>query len=173
MIFVTVGTEQYPFNRLLDWIDGAVCKGGITEEIVVQHGACTNRVRGATSDETLTQKAFNDRVDRARLIISHCGEGSFLQLRNRNKPFMLVPRRTGLGEHLDDHQWELARVLKKIGVPVGFIPRDVGQFIAEPVAYRARLSFPSLVDHLIDHYDGTASFPPSAPSRRSIHTQVR
>jgi UDP-N-acetylglucosamine transferase subunit ALG13 len=155
VIFVTVGTEQYPFNRLLDWIEHARTRDGLVEPIVVQHGACTNRIGGAEHHKTLSQEVFAETVERARVVISHCGEGSFLQLRSCTTPFLLVPRRHGLGEHLDDHQWELARALKEMGVPVGLIPKDIRRFLAEPVPYRpAPLEEKgSLIESLIARYE--------------------
>lgn len=157
MIFVTVGTEQYPFNRLLNWVNAAVQKDNIQEEIVVQAGACTNAVVGATMHTRLSQSDFADCVRRSRLIVSHCGEGSFFHLRSAGKPFILVPRRLELGEHVDDHQWELAKVLLGIGANVGWIPRDIRRFVAEP--FFAPGAFPigtSLVDQLIERYEPIA-----------------
>ena len=38
MILVTVGTEQYPFNSLMDWISLLIKEGIINEEVVIQYG---------------------------------------------------------------------------------------------------------------------------------------
>jgi UDP-N-acetylglucosamine transferase subunit ALG13 len=42
MILVTVGTEQYPFNALMDWIGLLMREGILTEEITIQYGSSTN-----------------------------------------------------------------------------------------------------------------------------------
>ncbi|AGY60237.1 glycosyltransferase [Gloeobacter kilaueensis] len=153
MIFVTVGTEQFPFNRLLHWVARAIERGDIREEVIVQSGACTDRVPGAQTFSLLSQPEFDRCVQQARLVISHCGEGSFLQLSTANRPFVLVPRRCGLGEHLDDHQWELARVLDRVGVPVAWIPNDIGRFVNRPVPVAtAALSSQSLLRCLTEHF---------------------
>jgi UDP-N-acetylglucosamine transferase subunit ALG13 len=137
MIFVTAGTEQFPFNRLLDWVGRAITKGQIQEQVIIQAGSCTRTVPGAVMHTTLSQEDFTEIGRQARLVISHCGEGSFFTLRDFGKPFILVPRRHGLGEHVDDHQWEMAKVLDQIGIPIGWIPADIQSFIQETPAYRA------------------------------------
>ncbi len=157
MIFVTVGTEQFPFNRLLDWVERAMGKGQIQEPVIIQAGACTQIVPGALMHTMLTQREFREISQQARVIISHCGEGSFFALRDLGrdlgKPFILVPRRHGLDEHVDDHQWEMARALDKIGVPIGWIPVDIQDFIQKPPAYReVELPDSFVIDSMIKRY---------------------
>ena len=44
MILVTVGTEKFPFNRLMQWINNLIKQGLIApeqEEVVIQYGSCT------------------------------------------------------------------------------------------------------------------------------------
>ena len=153
MIFITIGTEQYPFNRLLEWVTRAVMRGAIQETVIVQAGACTNSVPGASQFSTLSQERFNEVCQEARLIISHCGEGSFFNLRTLGKPYLLIPRRHGLGEHVDDHQWEMAKALMSMGASIGWVPQDVQRFIQHtPAAGSVSLGESSLVDYLLDQY---------------------
>jgi UDP-N-acetylglucosamine transferase subunit ALG13 len=153
MIFVTAGTEQFPFNRLLDWVGRAITKGQIQEPVIVQAGSCTHTVPGAIMHNTLAQEDFREISRQARLVISHCGEGTFFTLRDLGKPFILVPRRHGLGEHVDDHQWEMAKALDKVGVPIGWIPPDVQEFIQETPAYKAvELPGAFLIDSMNKRY---------------------
>ena len=41
MIFVTVGTHEQPFNRLIKKIDDLVANGSIQEEVIMQTGFST------------------------------------------------------------------------------------------------------------------------------------
>lgn len=41
MIFVTVGTHEQPFNRLIEKMDELVESGKIKEKVVVQYGFST------------------------------------------------------------------------------------------------------------------------------------
>lgn len=153
MILITVGTEKYPFNRLIQWVDRVFRKHHCGTEILVQSGACTETVCGAQHVERLKPEAFEAAIARSRLIVSHCGEGSFLKLRETGKPFLLVPRRHGLGEHIDDHQWELANALVAMGAPVARMPLDVERFLLNPPQVsRVQLPGPSLIEHLLAAY---------------------
>jgi UDP-N-acetylglucosamine transferase subunit ALG13 len=43
MILVTVGTEKFAFDRLMQWVDRLIEEGFIPaeEEVIVQYGSCT------------------------------------------------------------------------------------------------------------------------------------
>ena len=135
MILITVGTEKFPFNRLMNWIDKLISKGFLNpeqEEIVVQYGSCTvlpSEVRGF---RIVPGNQFQELVKKARLIIAHCGEGTIDLLSEVNKPFILVPRSERLGEHVDDHQQELAEALKEKGINVANCSQDLENFLASP-----------------------------------------
>ena len=45
MIFVTVGTHEQQFNRLLKYIDQLVINGVITEDVIMQTGFSTYEPR--------------------------------------------------------------------------------------------------------------------------------
>ncbi len=135
MILITVGTEKFPFNRLMQWIDNLISQDIIQpekEEVVIQYGSCTlvpSRIKGYS---VLKQTDFLSLVDEARIIIAHCGEGTIDLLALINKPFILVPRSYDFLEHVDDHQIELARQLTKLGIPIANSQQDLVDFLAQP-----------------------------------------
>ena len=135
MILITVGTEKFPFNRLMHWIDNLIAQNVIQpeqEEIVIQYGSCTfipNRVKGFS---VLKETDFLSLVAEARIIIAHCGEGTLDLLALTNKPFILVPRSYDFQEHVDDHQVELARQLAKQGIAIANNQEDLTDFLAQP-----------------------------------------
>jgi UDP-N-acetylglucosamine transferase subunit ALG13 len=129
MILVTVGTEQYAFNRLMTWISILINYGLIQEEVIVQYGTCTQLPPGVTVYKTIKGDKFAELINQARLIISHCGEGSILQLEETNKPYILVPRSSRFKEHVDDHQVELAIALAQVGAMVAWSPGDLFRFL--------------------------------------------
>ena len=76
MILVTVGTEKFPFNRLMQWIDSLILQNLLNpqqEEIVIQYGSCNILPKGANNYTLLPQDKFRDFISQARLIIAHCG----------------------------------------------------------------------------------------------------
>ncbi len=50
------------------------------------------------------------------MVITHAGVGSILVTLMNGKRPIVVPRLARFGEHVDDHQLELARRLSEIGV---------------------------------------------------------
>jgi UDP-N-acetylglucosamine transferase subunit ALG13 len=132
MILVTVGTEQFPFNRLMQWLELLVEKQAIDEELVVQYGTCTFLPSGATVYRMLKEETFRALIQKARVVIAHCGEGTVLLLDELQQPFILVPRSVRYQEHVDDHQVELALALKEMEVPIGWCPGDLLRFLEAP-----------------------------------------
>ena len=43
MIFVTVGSQKFPFDRLVQRVDELAGEGIIREEVIIQTGACRYR----------------------------------------------------------------------------------------------------------------------------------
>lgn len=132
MILVTVGTEQYPFNRLMQWIDVLLKTEMIQEEVIVQYGNSTILPAGAKVYRFLKEEKFQALIKQARIVIAHCGEGTLLLLDSLDKPYILVSRSQEFKEHVDDHQVELGLALSQINVPVAWCPGDLVRFIAAP-----------------------------------------
>jgi UDP-N-acetylglucosamine transferase subunit ALG13 len=100
MIFVTVGTDRAPFDRLLQ----AVERLDTADEIVVQHGASTVRPANATCVDFLPFDEWVDHIRRADTVVTHGGVGSIMvALMNGKKP-IVVPRLHRFREAVDDHQ---------------------------------------------------------------------
>ncbi|MEW5856219.1 MAG: sugar transferase [Cyanobacteriota bacterium] len=156
MILVTVGTEQYPFNALMNWVEVLIHEGFIdpNEEVVVQYGSSSKLPDRVKVYKRLPESQFKALLDQARLVISHCGEGSVLLLESLGKPFVLVPRTKRFGEHVDDHQLEMADVIEKQGISVARSPGDLVRFLAEP-KYSGLMphSEDNLCQFLSDRYD--------------------
>ena len=132
MILITVGTEKFPFNRLMQWIEILLEADLIREEVVVQYGTCTILPSGATVYRLLKEDDVPELIERSRLVIAHCGEGTVLLLDQLSKPYILVPRSQRYQEHVDDHQVELAEALAQMDVPIGWGPGDLVRFLERP-----------------------------------------
>jgi UDP-N-acetylglucosamine transferase subunit ALG13 len=113
MIFVSVGTNEARFDRLL----GAVGALSIDEAIVIQHGhSSATLAPGAELVDFLPFEAMNTTVRRARAFVTHAGVGSIMvALANERKP-IVVPRRKVFGEAVDDHQLQLGRRFAQAGL---------------------------------------------------------
>jgi len=112
MIFVTVGTNEAPFDRMLRGLDGPE----LGEEVVVQHGSCSVRPRQASCTESFRYDELVELVRRARIVVSHAGVGSVLTALANGKRPIVVPRLHRFGEAVDDHQLVFAQRLEQAGL---------------------------------------------------------
>ena len=56
---------------------------------------------------------FNELMEKAELVITHSGVNSIISCMRLQKPLVIVPRLKKYGEHVDDHQKEIAEVMKQ------------------------------------------------------------
>ncbi len=107
MIFVTVGTQMH-FDRLISAIDDWA--GTIdNEEVFAQIGLSSYRAKHIKTQSFITPQEFRLYAGRARIFISHAGMGSILTALEFGKRIAVMPRRSDLGEHRNDHQLATAR----------------------------------------------------------------
>jgi UDP-N-acetylglucosamine transferase subunit ALG13 len=112
MIFVSVGTHEAPFDRLLR----AVGELGLDEQIVIQHGPSRVRREGAVETDYLSFDEVVDYIRDARAVVMHAGVGSMMIALSNGKRPIVMARLHRFGEHVDDHQLELARRLEASGL---------------------------------------------------------
>jgi UDP-N-acetylglucosamine transferase subunit ALG13 len=112
MIFVSVGTHEAPFDRLLRAVDEL----NLEEQLVVQHGPSQLRIDNSTESEYLPFDDVVAYIREARAVVMHAGVGSvMISLANGKRPIVMA-RLHRFGEHVDDHQLELARRLEANGL---------------------------------------------------------
>lgn len=113
MIFVTVGTHEQPFNRLIKKVDELVADGTITEPVVIQTGFSTYVPKHCEWHKMLSYDEMKRYIDEARIVITHGGPASFIEVLQAGKIPVVVPRLAEFGEHVNDHQEEFAQVVNK------------------------------------------------------------
>jgi UDP-N-acetylglucosamine transferase subunit ALG13 len=106
MIFVTVGT-QLPFDRMIKVIDGWAGRSGA--DVFAQIGSGRYIPRHLRWTRTLPADDCNALIRRAHGVAAHAGMGSILTALQHGKPILVMPRRSDLGEHRNDHQLTTAR----------------------------------------------------------------
>lgn len=110
MIFVTVGTHQQPFSRLLSALDRLPA-----EELVVQYGHSPAPPGVARAVPFLPFSEMARHFEQADRVVMHAGVGSIISARRAGQVPVVVPRERRYGEHVDDHQLELVRRLAETG----------------------------------------------------------
>lgn len=121
MIFVTVGTHEQPFNRLIEYIDNLKKDGVITEDVIMQTGYCTFQPKCCEWKKLLPYKQMEQYVNDAHIVITHGGPSSFIMPLQIGKTPIVVPRQHQFGEHVNDHQVEFVKaVAERMGtiIPV-------------------------------------------------------
>ncbi len=119
MIFVTLGTHEQPFNRLIEYIDNLKRDGLITEEVVIQTGYSTYEPKHCTWRGLYSYQQMIKFVDEARIIISHGGPSSFIGALQIGKTPIIVPRRHEFNEHVNNHQVTFSKMMgERMGIIV-------------------------------------------------------
>ncbi|MDB2116098.1 glycosyltransferase [Clostridium paraputrificum] len=111
MIFVTVGTHEQAFNRLLEYIDKLKETGVIEEEVVIQTGFSTYEPEFCTWSKLYPYKEMVNFIKRARIVITHGGPSSFIMPLQVGKIPVVVPRQKKYDEHVNDHQVEFSKAV--------------------------------------------------------------
>lgn len=113
MIFVTVGTHEQPFNRLLRIIDNMVESKEITEEVIVQKGYSDYELKNCKSYKIIGYDEMKKYIENARIVITHGGPASFIAPITIGKIPIVVPRQKEYNEHVNNHQLEFARQVEQ------------------------------------------------------------
>lgn len=107
MIFVTVGSQKFQFNRLLKKVDQLVYNHTITEEVYAQTGVSDYVPRYYQYQSFFDRDSFIQMIDQCSILITHGGTSTIIDAINRRKKVLVVPRLVKYGEHVDDHQLQL------------------------------------------------------------------
>lgn len=144
MIFVSLGTQDKPFNRIIDYI--LKLKEEIKElediEIVFQIGQTKLSEEEKNKIEKLNEKTNEKKVSEkinkedknitvfnmlkpeemkkyiinSSIVITHAGVGTIMECIENNKDIIVLPRKEENGEHVNNHQEEIAFEMEKNGL---------------------------------------------------------
>lgn len=125
MIFVTVGNsiKGVEFHRLIREMDDIA--RDLKEDVVAQIGFIEDPPQHLRSFSYMNYVEIQEYFRQASMIVGHCGVGTVINGLGYGKPIILVPRSRAHGEHIDDHQFELAYKLK--GMEGIFVVEDVAE----------------------------------------------
>ena len=112
MIFVTLGTSDYPFTRLLKQIDDLI-ENNIIKNIIVQCGNEDYQPKNFTIIKNLDKKEFNEYLKKAEVVITHGGVGTIIDCIKMGKKVIAFPRKAEYGEAKNNHQEQIIKKLKK------------------------------------------------------------
>ncbi len=113
MIFVTVGTHEQPFDRLLKCIDEMVEERKIKEEVIIQKGYSDYEPIHCTSYKLIGYDEMQKYILDARIVVTHGGPASFLAPIAIGKIPIVVPRKKEYNEHVNNHQLDFAKQVEE------------------------------------------------------------
>jgi beta-1,4-N-acetylglucosaminyltransferase len=152
VIFLTVGNYN-PFPRLVRAVDRLKSNGAISDDVLLQianmqkfESQVCQVVRFLPPDD------YRRCIQDASVIVCHAGAGNLADALRAGKMPVVMPRRKKYGEHVDDHQMELAAMLSQEGrIVLATEAEDLLGAIAKARDYRqqAVLASPSRMVGLV------------------------
>ncbi|CEI73368.1 PssE/Cps14G family polysaccharide biosynthesis glycosyltransferase [Romboutsia hominis] len=115
MIFVTLGSQKFQFNRLLKEIDRLVEEGIITDEVFAQIGYSDYKPKNYNYKEFLDREEFTSIMNKCNKVITHGGTGAIINAIKKRKKVIAIPRLIDFREHVDNHQIQIVNQFKSMG----------------------------------------------------------
>jgi len=114
LIFVTVGSQKFQFNRLLRELDILVEKNSIKENIFAQTGHSDYKPRNYRFKNFLDRDEFKEIMQMSSKVITHGGTGAIVNAVKQGKKVIAIPRLKEYGEHVDNHQLQIIGEFEKM-----------------------------------------------------------
>ena len=109
MIFVTLGSQKFQFDRILKEIDFLIENGDIQDNVFAQIGYSNYIPRNFNYQKFLSREEFRKHMKQSEIVITHGGTGAIVGALKMKKKVIAVPRLEKYGEHVDNHQREIVK----------------------------------------------------------------
>lgn len=158
MIFVTLGTQDKEFTRLLDAIEKEIKKGNIKQKVVVQAGYTKYTSDNMKILKLIPMEEFDKYIKECDLLITHSGVGSIMTGLKNNKKIIAAARLKKYNEHTNDHQIQIGKEFEKQGYimylddfdDLGKVLKDIKNF--KPKKFKSNnANFIKLIEDYIDN----------------------
>jgi UDP-N-acetylglucosamine transferase subunit ALG13 len=136
VIFASLGTHGQPFHRALDLLLELPASERVTAQVGIT--GCRH-APNLTCYDYLGFDEMQECMRSASAVVSHAGVGTIVTALEFGHTPVVIPRLRALGEHVDDHQVELATVLDGRGLVVCYREGDsLADLITHTRTLRAR-----------------------------------
>ena len=131
---VTVGTQEgYGFSRLFDAVVPLLAD---CDDVLWQTGPQDVSRWGIEGRDRVPHDELNAAVREADVVIAHAGTGSAITAFEQGKFPVLVPRLARYGEHVDDHQIQIAREMERRGLAFMQMPEELDEGVLHEASVR-------------------------------------
>jgi UDP-N-acetylglucosamine transferase subunit ALG13 len=114
LVLLVVGTDHHPFDRVVGWVDAWAERHRGEARVVIQYGTSSPPVH-AEGRDLLPVDELDALMGEAAAVVCHGGPGTIMGAREAGVVPIVVPRRSELGEHVDDHQVRFATRVAQAG----------------------------------------------------------
>jgi len=149
MIFVTVGTHEQPFDRLVKAIDRLKEEKIIEQEVFVQNGYSPYKPGFCQYRDFIPFEEMMSRMEEAEIVITHGGTGSIMLVLYHGKVPLVMPRQSKYDEHIDDHQVLFCKTMEAKGKIIAVYEADDLESVIK--------NYPQLVQQLQNQGNGQAA----------------
>lgn len=153
LLFVSVGTDHHPFDRLVSWVDAWLGGGGKDRvRPLVQFGRSAPP-QHADAAEFLDHDSMRAALGEAAVVVCHGGPGTIMMAASGGLRPIVVPRRQSLGEHVDDHQVAFTRRMVEDGtIELAESQEHLHELLDERLSHRGQR-----VSHRAEHVQETVN----------------
>lgn len=158
MVLVLLGTQNNDFKRLLKAVQENIDNKVIEDEVVVQAGFTKFDSRDMKIFDFIDKEKLFELIDKADLIITHGGVGSIIASLKKGKKVIVVPRQKKYGEHVNNHQLQIAKKFEQDGyVKYALDLNELGNIILEMKDFKPKKfennksNVVSIVENFIDN----------------------
>lgn len=163
MIFVTIGTQDKKFPRLLEAIDKAIERGEIKDKVIVQAGQTKYESKNMEIFDFISPQEFSKLIDECDLLITHGGTGSILTGIKKGKKVIAAARLKKYKEHVNDHQKQIIKEFEKEGYLIELRDFDrIGKVLEKAKKFKQKKfksnteNMINLIDNLIEEDNNTS-----------------
>lgn len=129
MIFITLGSQKFQFNRLLKEIDKLIENKYIDDDVIAQTGYSDYKPIYYEYKNFFSREDFNVLLNECNLVITHGGTGAIVNALKLRKKVIAIPRKVEFKEHVDNHQTQIINRFVKMGYIIGGDCGDLRQMI--------------------------------------------
>ena len=112
MVFVTVGTHEQSFDRLINYIDTLKEKGIISDDVFIQTGYSNYEPKYCNYKKFLSYDEMKEKISNSKIVITHGGPSSFIEPLALGIVPIVVPRKKEYNEHVNNHQVDFVEEVK-------------------------------------------------------------
>lgn len=116
MIFVTLGSQKFQFDRLLMKIDELIEAKLICDDVFAQIGMSNYIPKNYLYKEFLDRDEFSSKMMACDILITHGGTGSIVSGIKQGKKVIAIPRLMEFGEHIDNHQLQVIKQFDELNL---------------------------------------------------------